>query len=185
MELVLVSDLHSNKKAILYLEEIAKRERPDGLIICGDITTYGEIEYLRSVFSIVKKFKMEGFVIWGNADSDAIRQMILASPYNSHLRLRIFAAEKIYGLSYSDEPILPTANDIKDSIFITHQPPVKSAISKKFSNAPKYHISGHLHDKKWTKRYPSTTHIQVPTLQSGEYAVFEPEDGSLKFKSIL
>ena len=180
MELVLVSDLHSNKKAILYLEEIAKRERPDGLIICGDITTYGEIEYLRSVFSIVKKFKMEGFVIWGNADSDAIRQMILASPYNSHLRLRIFAAEKIYGLSYSDEPILPTANDIKDSIFIT-----QSAISKKFSNAPKYHISGHLHDKKWTKRYPSTTHIQVSTLQLGEYATLDLENGSVKFKNIL
>jgi hypothetical protein len=56
--------------------------------------------------------------------------------------------------------------------------------SRVLPNAPKFHISGHLHKAAFVKKYPSTTHIQVPTLQDAKYAILDTDAGKVEFKEL-
>lgn len=184
MKLLLVSDLHGIPKTLAYLESAIKKEGPEGVVFSGDITTWGETDFIDRVFEILSRNKTEGFMIWGNADSIEVQNKILNSPYNSHLTKRKFGNDSIFGISLIKEPPVLNPNDIKGSILVTHRPPLKAQLEKELANAPKYHISGHLHDFKFFKKYPSTTHIQVPSLQKGEYAIFNPDKNLVRFKSV-
>lgn len=182
MKAVLISDLHSQSQTLVYLKKAIAAEKTDAIICCGDITNFGDSDFCDTFLKALKESGLPSFVIWGNADYPETQKKILASPFNSHLTLKTFANNKIFGIGYVED--LPSINgeDIKGAILITHPPPAKKNLEEALPNAPKYHISGHLHDAKWVKKYPATTHIQVPTLQNGEYGVFDLETGSVDFK---
>jgi len=184
-KIILISDLHGQEKALVYLQKIIEKENPQALICSGDITHFGDISYLNKFFKLLESNGLTGFLIWGNSDSQDVQQSIIKSPYNSHLKVRNFMGLKIYGVGLVEEPPKINPADVKDSILITHRPPVKKLIEKNYENAPAYHISGHLHYSKWVKKYPSTVHIQVPSLQTGEYATLLIPSHKVEFESIL
>ena len=45
MKLALVSDLHGQSYTLDYLEKIIKKERPDGIVISGDITAGKDLSF--------------------------------------------------------------------------------------------------------------------------------------------
>lgn len=181
MKIVLISDLHGQNKTIGYVSKIISKHAPDYLIASGDLTSRGDLVFLADLFSAFLKVGKEAYVIWGNSDSLEARNAISQSPYNLNLKSKKIRDFKLYGIGDHDDPIEIDSRKIAGSILVTHKPPLISIISQKFINAPLYHISGHVHYRHTFKKYSSTTLIQVPSLQTGEYAIFEPDLDKLKF----
>lgn len=181
MKLALISDLHGQSKTLSYLEKIIETEHPDGLIISGDITSAGKYDFAHQ---LVKMFDLVEavFIVCGNADVDQNKTFLESSEYSIHAKCLSYKRYKFCGLSYPEE--VPLIEDLTGSVFVTHRPPVAKLLNLKHPNSPKFHISGHLHNAEFAKKYPSTIHIQVPTLQSGRYGLLELDSGSVKFKSL-
>jgi len=184
MKLVIVSDLHGQPKTLQYLDKILKREKPDGLIITGDITNRDDTSFLVELFVLFVKYELSAYLIWGNSDEAKAQIMIDSSAYSVNLKSRKAGDFNIYGISETDQPVIPDPAQVSGSILLTHRPPRSGVLNARLSNAPKYHINGHIHSRAYIKKYPSTIHIQVPTLQSGRYAIFYPKKESVKFLSI-
>jgi len=182
MKLVLISDLHGQSICLRYLEKIIKENKPDGVIISGDISS-GDSTFIDDLFKIFRANLLEAFIICGNADVDDCRKMIDESDYSINQKCKAFGKTKICGLCDHEE-FLSSPSEITEGIFISHRPPIKPLVDKKLENSPKLHISGHLHNKAFKKQYPSTKHIQIPTLQSGKYALLDSCSGDVKFLTI-
>ena len=182
MKLILISDLHGQPKTLNSLRAVLESERFDGLICSGDITYRDEVGFLNEFFAILKGKGVDAALIWGNSDEARSQEIILNSPYNCHLEQKKIGAVKIYGVSYSEEPILPDSQKIKGNILVTHKPPLKNQLKRPLSNAPKIHISGHIHSAKQMVEYPCVTHIQVPSLILRQYAVLSLPDIKVEFR---
>lgn len=181
MKILLISDLHSQKKTLVSLERIIERNKPDALICAGDIAQGNDIEFLEKLFGIIEKNKLPSFLIWGNSEGELAREFIINSPYNIHLQRKKLGNLDIVGIAGVDEVAAFDTKILKDAILVTHRPPLKGALNSKYPNSPKYHLSGHLHFAASLKVYPATIHIQVPTLQAGRFGIFEPDQGRVKF----
>lgn len=182
-KLILISDLHGQRSTLTYLQRIIDQERPDGIIISGDITTGADISFFDLLEEILEKNKISAFLVWGNSDVPYANQYINRSKYCVHLREKKFGDFKIFGVGETDDPI-DISTKIKGRILITHRPPQKGLLLKKFKNAPLVHINGHLHTQRAARQYPSTFHISVPTLQNKEYVIFYPESKEVEFSRI-
>ena len=185
MKLLLISDLHSQKACLNYLENAVKSDMPDGIICSGDIAQKEDYDFLSLFLHKLDKISLPAFIIWGNNEAVGQQKIIEDSKYNSHLVLREIGEWKIFGVGeVEDMPAFDTTQ-IKDAILITHRPPLKESLEKQLPNAPRYHIHGHLHFQKEIKKYPSTATISVPTFQTGEYGVLDLEKGKVSFKKIV
>lgn len=184
MKFLLVSDLHGQKNIPKLLGQAIALEKPDALICCGDITTYDEIDFVDKVFEVFEQSKIPCFTIWGNCDMQNVRNKIIASTYNIHLKLKNVGDVKIYGIADTDD--LPQINpeNITGSILVTHRPPAKAALEREFSGAPRFHICGHVHDVAKQTDYSSTSLIQVPSLMLGRYGVLDSETSLARFKRV-
>jgi len=182
MKIALVSDLHGQLRTLKYLEQIREKEKPDALILSGDITHAGETEFADSLFEIFDRYK-EVYLICGNSDQGAAYKYLELSRYSINQRCHSLGSSKVCGLSFGEE-VNSIDSDLSGSIFVTHQPPVQALMNKVYKYSPKFHISGHLHKSAFTKKYPSTIHIQVPTLQDGRYAILDLESAQVEFKVI-
>jgi Icc-related predicted phosphoesterase len=185
MKVLLVSDLHSQSKCLRYLEKVLKKEHADAIIVSGDITNFGDSQFCDELLSKITKSGLPAYIVWGNADYALAQKKVIASPYNCHLIRRPLGKESVFGIGYGDEPQAINPGDVEGTILVTHQPPVRANLKGNLKNVPKYHISGHLHDAKWVKRVGQTILIQVPTLQNGEYGLFDLASGSAEFKNVL
>ena len=188
MKILLFSDLHSQRECLRKIEKAISLEKPDYAICCGDICQDDDVEYLNSLFETLKTLK-DVFMIAGNNDGALTRKALFDSKFSSHLKSRKMSDYNVFGISDGDieEPI--DTNKISGSILLTHRPPAKQQFSTKLANAPLYHINGHLHSRFGAHKYPSTTHIQIPSLMSERfglsmYGIFEPASGKTEFKKI-
>jgi Icc-related predicted phosphoesterase len=184
MKIALISDLHGQKNTLGFIRNIISHDVPDTFIVSGDITTRDETDFFEEIMQIFESAKLDAFVIWGNSDGSNARRVISMSPYNSNLVLRKFGNIKIYGVGETELPEKLDSNAIKDSILITHRPPLTSVLSKVLPNAPKFHVCGHIHSKRTFKQFASTKLIQVPSLTNRSYAIFDPIAEKVDFKTI-
>ena len=166
MKILLISDLHSQRKTLVALEKILQDHKFDGVIASGDIAQGDDVEFLKNLFSILKKNHLAGFLIWGNSEGELAREFIQKSPYNIHLQKKKLGKLNIVGIAGVNEIPAFDPKILKEAILVTHQPPLRDNLNLKHPNSPKYHLSGHLHFAAYAKNYPATTHIQVPTLQT-------------------
>lgn len=181
MKTLLVSDLHSQKQCLVLLREIIEKHRPESLICAGDITQYDEVAYLKEFLSIIKKHKIEGYLIWGNNDCEGVQKKISDSPYSIHLQPRMLGKWKIFGISETEDIPAIRSENIKGAVLVTHRPPLVEQLKIIHPAAPKYHICGHIHHVAKNTVYPATTLIQIPSLMLGQYGIFDLERQTVKF----
>jgi len=181
MKLGLISDLHSYPGTLQLIQDIRATHQIEGLVCLGDIANYGDDKFLSVFLGFIDRLKIPCFLIWGNNESKADQAQILKSPHNSHLKLRTIDHVKIFGIGGFDEVESFDPKILTGVILITHYPPNPATLNRPLPNAPKYHISGHLHHRAYLKKYPAITHIQVPSLALGRYGIFEVEEGTVKF----
>lgn len=184
MKIVLASDLHSQSKCIHYLNKIITNHDPDGLIISGDICNGDDFDYWNKISHFLAQCQIPVFLIWGNNEGNQIIRTIEKTKFSIHLKEKKIDGFRFFGIGETDQPIIIPPKSIKDSILVTHRPPLKSAIIRLVPNAPLVHISGHLHSVAKLTKYPSTTHISVPALQDGLFGLFEVERMSVRFSKM-
>lgn len=184
MKLALISDLHSRESCLKYLDAIVKNDKTSAVVCCGDITVADDLPYLERLFDILEQNDQDGFFVWGNSDEQDVQKTLQNSQFNVHLKKRKFDKFNFFGLSYMEDYPFFDTTEIRGSILITHQPPLQANLDQARSNAPLFHISGHLHKKAFVKSYSTTTHIQVPTLMDGAYGIFDTGSSKTIFKHI-
>ena len=96
MIIALVSDLHSEQECIKSIKKIISREALTGLVCSGDVTVGDDTGFLRSIFEVLKIEGLDGYFIWGNSDKYTVRQEILNSPYNIHLKKKIVGEQTLF-----------------------------------------------------------------------------------------
>lgn len=184
MKLVLISDLHSSKKALSDLDQIVSKENPDGIICAGDITNRDTPEYFFEFEKKLKSYSLPAFVIWGNNEPADLYDIITNSEFSCHLKKKVFGKDYIYGISDTDDLGEFDPNDINGAILVTHKPPLRKNLQQPLKNGPKLHLCGHIHIAQSVYRYPSTTLVQIPSLLLRKYVILETEDYKVVFKSL-
>ncbi len=188
MKIILISDTHSNNACLAQLKQLIKLEKPDGLICCGDICQGDDLDYLEKFFSCLESVP-KSFLITGNNDGANVRRRVWDSKHSAQLVKRKIGKDYVFGIS--DGEILDEFDsaDIAGTILLTHRPPLKNILETPFANAPKYHLSGHLHSQYGLVKYAATTHIKIPSFQKypdglGMYGLFDPDSNTVKYKKI-
>ena len=64
--LLVCSDLHASEDALRALEKVAKEGSFDAIVVCGDFTTYGSLDYVRKALSA---FDVKVLAVPGNCDT--------------------------------------------------------------------------------------------------------------------
>lgn len=184
MKFLLVSDLHGQRNTLGYLKKAIELESPDAVILSGDLTTYDETDFVETVFGIFSDSRIPCFMIWGNCDMQNVRAKILSSKYNIHLKSKNIRETKIFGIADTDD--LPAINPklLAGAILVTHRPPIKGALDRKYAGAPKFHICGHIHNIARQTDYPSTSLVQVPSLTLGRYGLLDTKAALARFNQI-
>lgn len=176
MEILLISDLHSQKHTLFYLEQIIKKHNIKNLVCPGDITQNNDIGFFNDFVAIIKRNGVKAGLIWGNNDHEQIRQKISACEYNLNLKKINFGKLIFFGIGDGEEGARITNVDFKKICLVTHRPPKFEVLRKPLINAPRIHVSGHIHSAAREVKFKSTTLIQVPSLMFGKYAIFNSDN---------
>jgi len=181
MKILMVSDLHGQKRCLDHLDQLIHDKKVDFLVCAGDITQFDDISYLEKFLSVIRKGKLGAAIVWGNNDQGNVRKKILHSPYNIHLKPMKQGDWTFFGISEIEDIPVIKPDDIKGNILVTHRPPLFTQLKMKLPNAPRYHISGHVHHAAQIRKFPSTTLVQIPSLTLGRYAIFDPDQETAEF----
>jgi Icc-related predicted phosphoesterase len=145
MRLLIISDIHGHIENISVLSDIIKRDLPQALVICGDITHFGD---LTKASIILKEFAnlITTFFVPGNCDPPQLAtQLILEGATNIHGRCLAFSEISLLGIGGSIPTPFGTPFEITDNevsnildiaqrncngnrsmILVSHNPPYKT-----------------------------------------------------------
>lgn len=123
--IVVISDLHSNKRAIKTVLDTIKNERYDKLVVLGDILTYG-IDTFESMDMIQSVIDKEADLIMGNHDE--IYLDMISGNYEMFNRLRPDLQESIeYNFNLLDVKQFANwpwkKNIVHNSLYFSHANP--------------------------------------------------------------
>jgi uncharacterized protein len=175
MKLLICTDIHSSRKALVKITALAKKENPDAIVCCGDLSMF-EI-HLKMVIRSLASLKRPLILIHGNHEEPStFRKM--CKPYKhahfihgNHLILGdyLFLGYGGDGFSVVDplftlyakqfEKILRQHND-KKVVLVTHAPPQKTKLDRIHGHhcgnktlrqfvekhQPLFHFCGHIHE---------------------------------------
>ena len=211
MKVLCIADLHAKAGFLPAMRNFLANEKNGDIeaIFClGDIVNAGgDLEYLGNLLSIDNKLPF--FYVPGNNDYGAVYDIMKKySVENKIVEFRGLPAdasrpamqtgEKIIGMGgipdlYGHNIYYPNvkAEDLKDSIFLSHIPPNKVKNLKKFDhneinandlkNAPKIQISGHIHSA-WGVGYIGKTKVlKLPAGLDMMAAILDTESLAVEF----
>ncbi|MCJ7633923.1 metallophosphoesterase [Candidatus Bathyarchaeota archaeon] len=115
MRLLIISDIHGHLENICVLSDIIKRDLPHALVICGDITHFGD---LANASIILKEFAnlAATFFVPGNCDPPQLAaQLILEGATNIHGRCLGLPEINLLGIGGSIPTPFGTPFEITDN----------------------------------------------------------------------
>lgn len=193
MRILAVADLHGSAEAL----RILRKSSPDYelLVMAGDITHFGPVDYLRSILSAVD---IPVVMVPGNCDPPGILDVSADNLHQIHRRRAEIAGMGFAGLGgaiayfFSDEntitedEILQVLGGIlkEGDVLVTHQPArgfndagysgentgsvsLRMAVDER---KPALHISGHIHEAYGIMRNENTVFVNPGPLKNGRYA---------------
>ncbi|MGB9636014.1 MAG: metallophosphoesterase family protein [Thermoplasmata archaeon] len=201
-----ITDIHASQKFAGMLEKIVETEKPDVVIICGDITHFGPYSFASQILNSIK---VRGFTVLGNCDLPDTFEKISIPENIIHLHgdATNFMGQKFagfggangtpwaYGNLYSEAEIYTSLAKIADaeSIVITHTPPcsfVRARIGEEMGSAgvdriliekkPKAILCGHIHEADGVEKIGSTVIVNPGPAKHGRYAIVEIEENKVE-----
>lgn len=181
--ILLLADLHQQNYVLNNLEETLKKIKPETVILAGDLTNRNEesLFYAKRFEKIIKKNKVRLFFIHGNCDDEKVEAYFQKRGYSIHLRSKEFEGFKIIGIGGFGEEY-PQGLDIKNSILITHLPPIMT--NKTFRDAPLVHVFGHTHFWEYQKNQGGVVLVQLKAAMLNRAAVLELPNLKVNFISL-
>ncbi len=142
MKLIILSDIHG---AADQVEELCRQEpQADLILICGDITHFGEADQAVGVLNALKAYPAPFAAVHGNCDYESVIKYLSADGVSIHLNQSVLAGVSLLGIggslpapiftpsTYTEEEgsglLDGFAGNIPENpwIFVTHQPPAES-----------------------------------------------------------
>ena len=202
MNALLFTDLHTSKKALKKVFDFINDEKNqiNAMFFAGDFVNMGEpVEYQEEFIRYHTKHPTPLFWVPGNNDfgrSYKLMQGYLPSvegrveEYNGLNITGVGGSPASWAGEYQGEKKIKR-DKIKDSIFISHQPPPNlydlkktdhsPAPMKKFPDSPKIHICGHFHNQ-WGIGYIGQTKVvKLAASYLGFAAIMNLENLKVKF----
>jgi len=196
VNLLVCSDLHASEEALEMIGRLAVPEEYDLVVICGDFTTYGSLDYVKRLLTRIKDVLV--LAIPGNCDMPDIVSLLEKEHTSLHNRRVKFGGWQFYGFGGSkptssqmpfevDEDVIESSLRsvaVKHGVMVTHQPAYgmndmgrsgKHAGSKSILRiaqefAPKLALAGHLHESSGTTTAGETIFVNPGSARNGFYA---------------
>jgi len=187
MKILAMSDLHSSENALTLLKERVQRDRPDLLVLAGDITQFGPESYVRAVLDA--RGDVETLAVPGNCDPSSIESVMVEAGVSIHQQFRPVEKYTFVGLGGSPPPLMEIP-DIPDLIIVSHVPPKgyndlsvrgHSGSERLLNMVKRLHpilvISGHIHESQGAKKDMGTLFVNPGAAMDRHYAVIEVGEG--------
>lgn len=97
MRLLCVADLHAEETAQEYLKRFLKQEKPDVVLLAGDLTERGPVSFASDLLDDLSGFKVFG--VAGNADNDGVASLLEERGVSLHSRVVEFNGVRFAGVS--------------------------------------------------------------------------------------
>lgn len=189
------SDLHGSQEALSMLPKLAVPKEYDLMVVCGDFTTMGSVDY---VADFLKRLKIKVLAVPGNCDMPdtvGVLEKAYASVHNKHIT---FGGWQFFGFGGS----VPTSSEmpfeieeaeierslraiaVQGGVMVTHTPPYgmndigRSGIhggSKRILSVAndfkvKLSLSGHMHESRGVQTLGGTVFVNPGSARNGHYA---------------
>jgi hypothetical protein len=196
IRILVVSDIHGSERAMKEVVHKAETQKPDILVICGDITHFGPPSQAKDFLDMLE---LPAFAVPGNCDPPEVITAIEDSKAKGlHRRSQEFRGETFAGLGgapqspnglpmeFSEERIFGFLDEVmvERGILVTHCPAwgrndtAKGAHmgSKAISDIvekykPKLALSGHIHDARGVVEEKATTFVNPGPAKQGYAAL--------------
>ncbi len=133
MRLLCVADLHAEEVAREYLKRFLKQEKPDVVLLAGDLTERGPVSFASDLLDDLDGFKVLG--IAGNADTPEVARLLDERGVSLHSQVVEFEGVRFAGVNgasprfnagieYSEEKFKSLLEPLKGvDVFVSHVPP--------------------------------------------------------------
>jgi Icc-related predicted phosphoesterase len=201
MKIIIVSDLHQQRKCLDHFVRVLDTEKPEGVLCPGDVTDRGtnHLEYAKKFVEVCKTRSVPLRVVHGNNDDLNVRAYFKEQGILWHFQCEKIWDTQFCGVGWLDEEgpslgfaeasskAIPERFDVAGSILVTHAPPISASrrtaqVDPK--SKPALHISGHMHSWEGEQERNGIRWVRIPTFMRGRYAVLTLPDQKVIFRSI-
>ena len=204
-----VSDAHADEQALEFLKKFLEREKPELVLVSGDLTHNGPIDYAENFLDTIRAASADFFTVHGNMDPLRVKLFLDAKGNNIHARRvdwRGFTFAGFGGspptpygtlIEYSEADIYEQLAPLVDAktIVVTHFPPhgildetrdlkhVGSLSLRKIieEKKPRAVICGHIHEREGERQALLTKIVKVAPLEHGKAVALELETLAARF----
>ena len=204
-----VSDAHAEEQALEFLKKFLEREKPELVLVSGDLTHNGPIDYAENFLDTIRASNADFFTVHGNMDPLRVKLFLDAKGNNIHARRvdwRGFTFAGFGGspptphgtlIEYSEADIYEQLAPLVDAktIVVTHFPPhgildetrdlkhVGSLSLRKIieEKKPRAVICGHIHEREGERQALLTKIVKVAPLEHGKAVALELETLAARF----
>jgi len=209
VNLLVCSDLHASEKALEMIGRLAVPDEYDLVLICGDFTTFGSLDYVNRLVKRINDVLV--LAVPGNCDMPETVDLLEKKHANLHNKRVEFGGWQLFGFGGSiptssgmpfevDENVIESSLRkiaVKQGVMVTHQPAYgmndlgrsgkhggsKAILKIAREFAPRLALAGHMHESRGTVTTGDTLFVNPGSARSGFYAsVWLGEDIRVKLQ---
>ncbi len=193
LKILVVSDIHGSIKSINRINAVIYNHEPEMLVVCGDITNFGDKEY---AVKILEKIDIEPILgVAGNCDPVGVDEAYdVVDGVNLDLDTFDFKGITFCGLSgskYSDERLSQFRTVAEDAdVFVFHSPPYgyldeasrgkhigeRGLLEIIAETNPMLVLSGHVHESRGVIEEEGTVYVNPGPAYEDNLAIVEIGD---------
>lgn len=206
-----MADIHGDLPKLYRLVD-SLEEKPDAVVVAGDLTPFGPAELVPDVKSALDQLSDYVFMIPGNEDTRDVRDKMEELDLNMHgkkLRVKdttLVGFEGARWVESGDEVFMkydPVHEVLKESrgrtALVTHVPPFDTEADRLWTGhhvgspflrsliedyQPDFVICGHIHESRGRDRLGKTEVINTGALADGYAAWIDTETGTTRFLKV-
>ena len=211
MKILALADIHGDIDKLYKLIE-GLDEKPDVVVVAGDLTPFGTAELVPKIKSALQKVSQYLFMVPGNEDPDDVRKLMLKEDLDMHGKYRKIKDTTLVGFEgarwiESDDnefikydPIHKLLGKLKGKrILVSHVPPFETAADKLWSGRhvgspflrsiveeyqPDLVVCGHIHESRGVDKIGKTKVLNTGALTDGFAAWINTDDMDISFLKI-
>jgi len=194
--LLVCSDLHGSEDAMNGLGRLAAAEEFDAIVVCGDFTTYGSLDYMRK---FLKTFEAKVLAVPGNCDTRDTVGVLERAGASIHARAQELDGLRFFGFGGAppsphnmpfevDEAEMEKglrSGASEQGVMVTHAPAfgmndrnhkgrnsgIKGFLRVAEEFRPRLALSGHFHESRGQAASGGTVFVNPGAARDGAYAI--------------
>lgn len=211
MKILAIADIHGDLEKLYKLVD-SLVEKPDAVVVAGDLTPFGSEKLVPKIKSALSKVSDYVFMIPGNEDTDSVRDKMTHLKLNMHGKQMKLKDTKLIGFEgarwiESEGEVFIRYDPVHDmlkkgkekKVLVTHVPPFDTKADKLWTGhhvgspflrgliedyKPDFVICGHIHESRGVEKLGKTTVVNTGALADGYAAWVDTDSGKTEFLKI-